>query len=111
MLKPDSREAIERYWAAALGCAVEEPHRQQLLVTRRDGPSLLLLAYIVTHAAHRGRGHARAALAVVTRLVIERGLVAQYRTLESNAPSLALALARRLGFERWATSLAIRLGD
>lgn len=62
---------------------------------------------IVTHPAHRGRGHAAAAVSRVTAHALEAGLVAQYRTLESNTPSLAVA--ERLGFEPWARSLAIRL--
>lgn len=35
------------------------------------------------------------------------GLIAQYRTLASNAPSIGIA--RRLGFVGYAASLAVRL--
>lgn len=62
---------------------------------------------IVAHPAHRGRGHAAAAVSRVAAEALERGLVAQYRTLESNAPSLAVA--QRLGFQPYARSLAVRL--
>lgn len=61
---------------------------------------------IVTHPAHRGRGLGTAAVRAITRIAIERALVAQYRTLVANAPSMAIA--RRLGFVRWAVSLSIR---
>lgn len=61
---------------------------------------------IVTHPAHRGRGLGRAAVAAVSRIVLARGLVAQYRTLCANTPSMAIA--RSLGFQRWATTLSIR---
>ncbi len=62
---------------------------------------------IVTHPARRGRGFGRQAVAALTREVLERGLVAQYRVLADNAPSLAVAGA--LGFQHYATSLALRL--
>ncbi len=61
---------------------------------------------VVTHPRHRGRGHARAAVAVIARHAIESQLVLQYRTLESNAPSRRIADA--LGFVHLATSLAVR---
>jgi len=63
---------------------------------------------VVTHPAHRGRGHASAAAAALARLALERGLLPQYRTLESNAASLAVG--RGLGFVEYATSLAVRRG-
>jgi GNAT superfamily N-acetyltransferase len=62
---------------------------------------------IVTHPARRGRGHGREAVAALTREVLARGLVPQYRVLADNAPSLAVAGA--LGFQHYATSLALRL--
>ncbi|HEU4560552.1 MAG TPA: GNAT family N-acetyltransferase [Longimicrobium sp.] len=60
---------------------------------------------VVTHPAHRRRGHA--AVSRVTQMALERGLLAQYRALESNTPSLAVAV--RLGFQPYARSLAVRL--
>lgn len=62
---------------------------------------------IVTHPAHRGRGLGAAAVALAMETALAAGLVPQYRTLLSNAPSLAIA--RRLGFVGYATSLAVRL--
>jgi len=61
---------------------------------------------IITHPAQRGRGLGGAAVAAIARLAIARGLVAQYRTLVANAPSMAIA--RRLGFQRYAFTLSIR---
>jgi GNAT superfamily N-acetyltransferase len=64
---------------------------------------------IIAHPACRGRGHAAAAVAELTRLVLASGLVRQYRTLESNCPSMAIAAA--LGFERYATTVWCRIGN
>ena len=61
---------------------------------------------IVTHPDFRRRGYATAAVGSLTQTVLERTLVPQYRTLEGNVPSMAVA--RRLGFVHYATSLAIR---
>jgi RimJ/RimL family protein N-acetyltransferase len=63
---------------------------------------------IVTHPAFRRLGYATAAVSCLTRNVLERMLVPQFRTLEGNAPSMAVA--RRLGFVHYGTSLALRLG-
>ena len=62
---------------------------------------------IVTHPAHRRQGLARAAVSALTRVALSRQLVAQYRTLVANEASMAIA--RRLGFQGYAVSLAIRL--
>jgi RimJ/RimL family protein N-acetyltransferase len=61
---------------------------------------------IITHPAFRGRGYATTAVGELTRIVLERKLVPQYRTLEANEPSMAIA--RRLGFVQHATNMAIR---
>jgi GNAT superfamily N-acetyltransferase len=61
---------------------------------------------IVTHPAHRGTGLGTAAVCAMTRIALARKLVAQYRTLLANASSMAIA--RRLGFERYATTVSIR---
>lgn len=60
---------------------------------------------IVTHPAHRGCGLGTAAVRAMTTIAHARKLVAQYRTLLANAPSMAIA--RRLGFERYATTISI----
>jgi RimJ/RimL family protein N-acetyltransferase len=62
---------------------------------------------IISHPAFRGHGHATLAVSELTRIVLERKLVPQYRTLEANQASMAVA--RRLGFVQYATSLAVRL--
>jgi RimJ/RimL family protein N-acetyltransferase len=61
---------------------------------------------IVTHPALRGQGYATAGVSSLTQTILERTLVPQYRTLEGNAASMAIA--RRLGFVHYATSLAVR---
>lgn len=61
---------------------------------------------IVTHPAHRGRGLGKAAVSAMSRIALARGLIAQYRTLCANTPSIAIAHA--LGFQRYATTLSIR---
>ena len=63
---------------------------------------------VVSHPAHRGRGHARSAVAAIARHALAQRLVLQYRTLDSNTPSRRIADS--LGFHHRATSLAIRLG-
>ena len=63
--------------------------------------------YIVSHPLLRGRGYAATAVSALRKIVLERGLVPQYRTLEANKPSMAIA--RRLGFVQYATSFAVRL--
>jgi GNAT superfamily N-acetyltransferase len=62
---------------------------------------------VVTHPAHRGRGLGVAVAGHIARVVLNAGLVPQYRTLASNAPSLRIA--DRLGFVPYAVSLAVRL--
>ena len=62
---------------------------------------------IISRTAERGRGHGRAAVAFATHHALASGLVPQYRTLFSNAPSMGIA--RRLGFVEYGRSLAVRL--
>lgn len=64
---------------------------------------------IVTHPDHRGRGYGRDAVAHLARRAMASGLVPQYRTLAANAPSMRIAAA--LGFQHYATSVAVRLGE
>jgi predicted GNAT family acetyltransferase len=64
---------------------------------------------IVSHPLWRGRGYAATAVSALAKIVLERGLVPQYRTLEANKPSMAVA--RRLGFVQYATSFAVRLSS
>lgn len=62
---------------------------------------------IVTHPDFRGNGQGRRAVAHLMNRAIADGLLPQYRTLESNTPSIHVASA--LGFTRYATTLAINL--
>lgn len=65
---------------------------------------------VVTHPEFRGRGLGRSAVAHLASRATAAGLLPQYRTLESNRPSLRVADS--LGFQRYATSIAVRLkGD
>jgi GNAT superfamily N-acetyltransferase len=62
---------------------------------------------IVTHPAFRGRGFGKSAVAHLARRALAAGLLAQYRTLDANTPSIRIA--ESLGFQRYATSMAVRL--
>ena len=62
---------------------------------------------VITHPAHRGRGLGAAVVSHAASLALDRRLVPQYRTLEANASSIAIA--ERLGFEPYARSLSVRL--
>jgi GNAT superfamily N-acetyltransferase len=63
---------------------------------------------IVTHPEQRRRGHGRAVVSAVAGHALRSGLIAQYRALKSNTPSLAVA--RVLGFQKYAVTIAVRLG-
>lgn len=63
--------------------------------------------FIVTHPGFRGRGFGRGAVAHLARRALAVGLLAQYRTLDANTPSIRIA--ESLGFQRYATSMAVRL--
>jgi RimJ/RimL family protein N-acetyltransferase len=62
---------------------------------------------VVTRPAARGQGFGRAAVALASAHATAAGLIPQYRTLASNAPSMALA--RRLGFQEYGFSVFVRL--
>jgi GNAT superfamily N-acetyltransferase len=70
------------------------------------GPRLLHVG-IVTHPAHRGRGYGKAVVSAMTAHGLAAGGVVQYRTLQANGASVAIA--RALGFQRFAQTLAVRL--
>jgi RimJ/RimL family protein N-acetyltransferase len=117
-------KAVDRLRAA---CAVEEweaggsEFRPGAMVGAFRGQELAALAgyqvwgdqiahiAVVTHPAFRGQGHATTAVSALTEMVFERSLVPQYRTLEANTSSLAVA--RRLGFVQYAASLAVRFAS
>jgi len=62
---------------------------------------------VIAHPAHRGRGHALRLVGAMVRDALASGRLVLYQTLLANAP--ALSVARRLGFEPYATLLAVRL--
>jgi RimJ/RimL family protein N-acetyltransferase len=67
----------------------------------------LLHVGIVTHPGYRGRGYAKAVVSAMTAEGLARGGLLQYRTLEANRSSAAIA--RALGFQHFARTLAVRL--
>jgi RimJ/RimL family protein N-acetyltransferase len=62
---------------------------------------------IITRPACRGRGFGRAAVARAAQHALGAGLVPQYRTLRSNAPSIVVA--KRLGFVEYGFSVYVRM--
>ncbi len=61
---------------------------------------------VVTHPSHRGRGCGKTAVSRLVEIILDQGLVPQYRTLESNAPSMRIA--KSLGFQPYARTIAVR---
>lgn len=66
-----------------------------------------LLAHlaVVTHPEHRGEGYGRAVVSRATDRALTEGFLPQYRTLD--VWPWSVALARELGFERFATSILV----
>jgi RimJ/RimL family protein N-acetyltransferase len=62
---------------------------------------------VITQPAFRGQGYGAEAVSLLAETVIARGMIAQYRTLRSNTPSLRLGAS--LGFVPFAETLAVRL--
>lgn len=62
---------------------------------------------VIAHPQYRSYGYGKAVVSELTEEAINRGLVPQYRTLVANKSSMAVA--NRLGFARYATSVAVRL--
>jgi GNAT superfamily N-acetyltransferase len=62
---------------------------------------------VITHPAHRGQGYGAEVVSLLAETVIARGMLAQYRTLRANTPSLRLGAS--LGFAPFAETLAVRL--
>ena len=62
---------------------------------------------IITHPAQRGRGHGRAVVSAMTRYGLDQGWLLHYQTLLANVPSVAVA--RSLGYQQHATTIALRL--
>jgi GNAT superfamily N-acetyltransferase len=122
LLTEDDRAAVEGLRAAVSAAewsdGGSEPDATPLLGVFEGGVLAALAGWevwggaiahlsIFSHPGFRGRGHGAAAVSALTRIALERGLVPQYRALETNAHSVAIA--QRLGFVPYARSLAVRL--
>jgi GNAT superfamily N-acetyltransferase len=98
------------------GIAFDEPHvfgcfvDAQVVAAARYRPAWGQTAHIgvVTHPAYRGHGHGRAVVSAATAQGLEAGFIVLYQTLAANAPSVALATG--LGYQSYASHLAVRLG-
>jgi RimJ/RimL family protein N-acetyltransferase len=64
---------------------------------------------IVTAQDCRRSGYGAAAVALAAQHALKHGLLPQYRTLRSNAPSMRVA--EKLGFEEYGFSVYVGLGD
>ncbi|MBA3468628.1 MAG: GNAT family N-acetyltransferase [Herpetosiphonaceae bacterium] len=64
---------------------------------------------VVTHPLERGRGYGRQVVERLASAALERGLIAQYRTLSANAASLQIGW--ELGFVTYAETIAVRFAD
>jgi GNAT superfamily N-acetyltransferase len=97
------------------GIGVDEPHvfgclvDAQVVAAARYRPTWGDAATIgvVTHPAYRGHGYGRAVVSAATAKGLEAGFVVLYQTLLANAP--AVAVATGLGYQPYATHLAVRL--
>ncbi|HYF65966.1 MAG TPA: GNAT family N-acetyltransferase [Herpetosiphonaceae bacterium] len=64
---------------------------------------------VVTRPGYRGQGYGAAVVSLLAAHAVQLGLIPQYRTLLANGPSLRVAA--RLGFQPYAETLALRLGQ
>lgn len=121
-VRPDERPQVETFardvdpvdWEAA-GIRSDDPW----LCVSRAGDRIAAVAGwrsweqdagdpgVVTHPAHRGKGHGTAVTSAIVGRALQRGELALYQTLQSN--TRALAIAHTLGFEEYATNVAVRL--
>ncbi|MGH0035673.1 MAG: GNAT family N-acetyltransferase [Myxococcota bacterium] len=62
---------------------------------------------VVTHPDHRGQGHALRLVGTMAQAALSQERLVLYQTLLANVA--ALSVARRLGFARYATLVAVRL--
>ncbi len=62
---------------------------------------------VIVHPEWRGRGHGLAVASAAVKAALQRDALVLYQTLAANAP--AVTVARRLGFERYAGHVAVRL--
>jgi GNAT superfamily N-acetyltransferase len=73
---------------------------------KEKGPGVVTVG-VITHPAFRRAGYGRAAVSALTAYGLEQGVVCHYQTLRANAGSLAIA--RALGYQDLASTMAIRL--
>lgn len=68
-----------------------------------------VLAYIgvITHPAHRGKGHAKAVVSSAVADAFSKGYAAQWRTPEENEG--AVGLAKAMGFQHYASTFDVEL--
>ncbi|HEY7782236.1 MAG TPA: GNAT family N-acetyltransferase [Ktedonobacterales bacterium] len=71
----------------------------------RDDP--FLDVGVLTHPAYRNHGHGRAIVCAATEYGLGQGHIMHFQALRANLP--ALALARALGYQEYAATLAVRL--
>jgi GNAT superfamily N-acetyltransferase len=96
------------------GITFDEPHifgcfvDDRLVAAARYQPAWEETAHIgvVTHPAYRGHGYGRAVVSAATAKGLEGGFIVLYQTLVNNAASVALATG--LGYQPYATHLAVR---
>lgn len=62
---------------------------------------------LITHPDHRGRGHGLRLVSAMAEAALSQDRLVLFQTLVSNVA--AVSIARRLGFARYATLLAVRL--
>jgi GNAT superfamily N-acetyltransferase len=97
------------------GIAFDEPHvfgcvaDDRVVAVARYRPAWeeAVSIGVVTHPAYRGRGYGRAVVSAATAQALEAGFIVLYQTLLANAPSVDLATG--LGYQPYATHLAVRL--
>jgi GNAT superfamily N-acetyltransferase len=65
--------------------------------------------FVVSRPDARGRGYATAAVTATTHAAFQHGLLPQYRTLVSNAPSMRIA--SKLGFQQYGYSVYVRMQE
>ena len=89
----------------AFGCFVDD----HVVAVARYRPAWGEAATIgvVTHPSYRGHGYGRAAVSAATGQGLEAGCIVLYQTLLANVSSVALATG--LGYQPYATHLAVRL--
>lgn len=93
---------------AIFGCFLDDTLVAAACLTIWEGDQLRIgHVGVVTHPSHRRRGYGRAVVGAITEYALRSGLLPQYRTLRANAPSMAVA--RVLGYQEYAASIAVRL--